>query len=151
MLNATAAEKLKQEYASLAGMPVRHVGVAVRRYLIARSERVRPADQVIDYAIAVESMRKSGAAGIRERSLPASWEATTASVRKSKPNTKTSAGLANESSTTARFQQTSRTRLGLARVWFYAAFALACARRSGAVGEPDGRPWQRRIVLISPM
>jgi hypothetical protein len=56
MLNASAADDLRREYAALVDVPVRHVGVAVRRYLIARSERVRPADQVIDYAIAIESM-----------------------------------------------------------------------------------------------
>lgn len=56
VLNERAAENLRQEHAALVGVPVRHVGVAVRRYLIARSERVRPADQVIDYAIAIESM-----------------------------------------------------------------------------------------------
>jgi hypothetical protein len=58
MLNPTAAKKLRQEYAALAGVPVKHVGIAVRRFLIARSERVRPADQVIDYAIALESMTR---------------------------------------------------------------------------------------------
>ncbi len=56
MLNESAADDLRQEYAALVDVPVRHLGVAVRRYLIARSERVRPADQVIDYAIAIESM-----------------------------------------------------------------------------------------------
>lgn len=56
MLDESAAEDLRREYAALADVPVRHVGVAVRRYLIARSERVRPADQVIDYAVAIESM-----------------------------------------------------------------------------------------------
>jgi hypothetical protein len=56
MLNESAADDLRREYAALVDVPVRHVGVAVRRYLIARSERVRPADQVIDYAIAIESM-----------------------------------------------------------------------------------------------
>jgi hypothetical protein len=56
MLNESAAEDLRQEDAALVDAPVRHVGVAARCYLIARSERMRPADQVIDYAIALESM-----------------------------------------------------------------------------------------------
>ncbi|HEX4436454.1 MAG TPA: hypothetical protein VH061_06610 [Solirubrobacteraceae bacterium] len=56
MLNESAADDLRPAYAALVDVPVRHVGVAVRRYLMARSERVRPADQVIDYAIAIESM-----------------------------------------------------------------------------------------------
>jgi hypothetical protein len=82
VLNERAAENLRQEYAALVEVPVRHVGVAVRRYLIARSERVRPADQVIDYAIAIESMTSEWAARTRERSLLLSWRARVVSMSK---------------------------------------------------------------------
>ncbi len=49
-------------YGILAGKDLSRVGVATRRYLLARTERVRPADQIIDYAIALESMtsKRSG-------------------------------------------------------------------------------------------
>jgi hypothetical protein len=58
VLEATSIERLRAEYASIADAGLQSVGVAARRFLMARSERVRPADQVVDYAIAIESMTK---------------------------------------------------------------------------------------------
>jgi hypothetical protein len=58
VLEAASIERLRDEYAGIADARLRSIGVAVRRYLMARSERVRPADQVVDYAIAIESMTK---------------------------------------------------------------------------------------------
>jgi hypothetical protein len=59
VLDPDRIERLRREYRDLASRPLRDVGVATRRYLLARSERVRPADQVVDYAIAIESMTES--------------------------------------------------------------------------------------------
>jgi hypothetical protein len=56
VLDARNIGGLQAEYQRVAGQTVRGVAVATRRYLRARSERVRPADEVIDYAIAIESM-----------------------------------------------------------------------------------------------
>lgn len=58
LLDRASTDRLRLEHDKLLKSPVNHVGVAVRRYLMARSERVRPSDQVIDYAIALESMTK---------------------------------------------------------------------------------------------
>jgi hypothetical protein len=56
VLDAASTERVVGEHARLAESSVRQVGIATRRYLLARSERGRPADRVIDYAIALESM-----------------------------------------------------------------------------------------------
>jgi hypothetical protein len=56
VLDDTATEQLTQAYVALADVPVAPVGIATRRYLLARSERARPDDRVLDYAIAIESM-----------------------------------------------------------------------------------------------
>lgn len=49
-------EKL-EEYARLvAGIEVTRLAVPTRRYLLARAERIRPEDQIVDYAIAIEAL-----------------------------------------------------------------------------------------------
>jgi len=50
------AERIATCYEQLAGADLSGVAVAARRLLLARTERVRPEDQIIDYAIALESM-----------------------------------------------------------------------------------------------
>jgi hypothetical protein len=55
-LDETACTRILKCYGQLEGKDMRGIGVATRRYLLARTERVRPADQIIDYAIALESM-----------------------------------------------------------------------------------------------
>jgi hypothetical protein len=56
LLDEAAIGRICDCYAALAGKDLGRLGVATRRYLIARTERVRPTDQIIDYAIALESM-----------------------------------------------------------------------------------------------
>jgi hypothetical protein len=55
-LDAGLVERIRASYGALAETDLGRLGVATRRYLMARTERVRPADQIIDYAIALESM-----------------------------------------------------------------------------------------------
>jgi hypothetical protein len=55
-LDKSAVGRVRSVYAGLAGKDLGRLGVATRRLLLARTERVRPADQIIDYAIALESM-----------------------------------------------------------------------------------------------
>jgi hypothetical protein len=55
-LGKSAVEQIREVYAGFAGKELVRLGVATRRLLLARTERVRPADQIIDYAIALESM-----------------------------------------------------------------------------------------------
>jgi hypothetical protein len=56
LLDEGAIERIRASYDALAETDLSRLGVATRRYLMARTERVRPADQIIDYAIALESM-----------------------------------------------------------------------------------------------
>lgn len=56
LLDEDAIKRICECYSALAGRDLARLGVATRRYLLARTERVRPADQIIDYAIALESM-----------------------------------------------------------------------------------------------
>jgi hypothetical protein len=56
LLDESAIDRICDCYLSLAGKNLGRLGVATRRFLVARTERVRPADQIIDYAIALESM-----------------------------------------------------------------------------------------------
>lgn len=56
ILDQSAIDRICDCYAALAGESLGSLGVATRRFLLARTERVRPADQIIDYAIALESM-----------------------------------------------------------------------------------------------
>ncbi len=62
LLDEAAIDRICECYATLAGKDLGRLGVATRRYLIARTERIRPTDQIIDYAIALESMtaKRSG-------------------------------------------------------------------------------------------
>ncbi|MFP5389025.1 MAG: hypothetical protein ACLGG5_06975, partial [Thermoleophilia bacterium] len=55
-LDKPATDGICNCYAALAGRNLGGLSVATRRFLLARTERVRPADQIIDYAIALESM-----------------------------------------------------------------------------------------------
>jgi hypothetical protein len=56
LLDEAAIERIRACYVALAGADLSGLGVATRRFLIARTEHVRPSDQIIDYAIALESM-----------------------------------------------------------------------------------------------
>ncbi len=51
-----AIDRIRRCYMLLTGENLGRLGVATRRFLVARTERVRAADQIIDYAIALESM-----------------------------------------------------------------------------------------------
>ncbi len=55
-LDYAAVERVRECYVALGGRNLARLGVATRRFLLARTERVRPTDQIIDYAIALESM-----------------------------------------------------------------------------------------------
>jgi len=56
MIDPSTANRVAATYGQLGNADLAALGVAVRRFLLARTERVRPDDQVIDYAIALESM-----------------------------------------------------------------------------------------------
>jgi len=56
ILDQSAVDRICDCYAALADKSLDLLGVATRRFLLARTERVRPADQIVDYAIALESM-----------------------------------------------------------------------------------------------
>jgi hypothetical protein len=43
---------------SVAEVPITHLSVATRRFLLARSERTRPEDQIVDFAIALEDSQQ---------------------------------------------------------------------------------------------
>jgi hypothetical protein len=49
-------EKLEESAAVIAGIDVARLAVPTRRYLLARAERIRPEDQIVDYAIAIEAL-----------------------------------------------------------------------------------------------
>ena len=68
-LDDTANRRILECYGLLEGKDMRGIGVATRRYLLARTERVRPADQIIDYAIALESMTSEWYADKQGREL----------------------------------------------------------------------------------
>jgi hypothetical protein len=56
--------KLREYSDLIAGIDVRRLAVPTRRYLLARAERIRPDDQIVDYATALEAITggKKGAA-----------------------------------------------------------------------------------------
>ena len=56
VLDEASVERIRDRYVALGDGDLSRLGVATRRLLVARTERVRPADQIIDYAIALESM-----------------------------------------------------------------------------------------------
>lgn len=56
LLDEPTIERIRSRYRELDGSDLSHLAVATRRFLMARTERVRPTDQIIDYAIGLESM-----------------------------------------------------------------------------------------------
>jgi hypothetical protein len=69
LLDEGTTERIRVSYGVLAEAELGRLGVAVRRFLLARTERVRPADQIIDYAIALESMTSERYADKQGREL----------------------------------------------------------------------------------
>lgn len=64
-------DRLVETAELIADISMDHLAVAVRRYLIARAERTRPTDQIVDYVIAIESMTGVGGGSARGRALAA--------------------------------------------------------------------------------
>jgi hypothetical protein len=60
LLNRQELLRLRETAEAVATIPVDHLGVAVRRLVMAGSERLRPADKIIDYVIAIESITGPG-------------------------------------------------------------------------------------------
>jgi hypothetical protein len=64
-------DRLVETAEAMADISMDHLTVAVRRYLVARAERTRPTDQIVDYVIAIESMTGVGGGPARGRALAA--------------------------------------------------------------------------------
>jgi hypothetical protein len=62
-------DRLVETAEAIADISMDHLTVAVRRYLVARAERTRPTDQIVDYVIAIESMTGVGGGPPRGRAL----------------------------------------------------------------------------------
>lgn len=69
LLDEGTIERIRVSYGALTDTELGHLGVAVRRFLLARTERVRPADQIIDYSIALEAMTSKRYADKQGREL----------------------------------------------------------------------------------
>jgi hypothetical protein len=89
-------DRLVETAELIADVSMDRVGVGVRRYIVARAERTRSTDQIVDYVIAIESMTGVGRGPARGRALAALIGSTSADADQVKADHKRLTDLRND-------------------------------------------------------